>query len=134
MHVRNLSAFYTTPSLRVLIQLATAKIENDGSYTWTPSNSLTRGTDYSIEIVSDSDPSVVNYTPYFTLDTTTTEATTTSKVTLGASSTAASPSETTASPLVPIHNTFTHATTGDKSKLGIQCPVLRFDFAKKKCS
>ncbi|KAK5174312.1 uncharacterized protein LTR77_001392 [Saxophila tyrrhenica] len=62
-------------------------IDNSGSYTWTPSNKLTRGSDYTVEIVSDSDPSVTNYTPYFVLDTDNTVASTTPTVTLGASST-----------------------------------------------
>ncbi|KAI6841064.1 hypothetical protein KC332_g1135 [Hortaea werneckii] len=71
-------------------------IENDGSYTWTPSNDLTRGSDYTVQIVSDEDPSVVNYTPYFVLDTDTTVAKSTSEVSLGATS--AAPDLSTASP------------------------------------
>ena len=63
-------------------------IDNSGSYTWTPSNSLTEGDDYTVEIVSDDDPSQQNYTPYFVLDTTTTESKTTSIVSLGAPSAA----------------------------------------------
>lgn len=90
-----------------------SKIDNDGEYTWTPSNSLTRGTDYTVEIVSDADPSQTNYTPYFTLDTTTTTAQTTSKVTLGADLATSSASSSLAT--VPIHNTFTHS-TGTTSK------------------
>ena len=58
-------------------------IDNSGSYTWTPSNSLTRGSDYTVEIVSDDDPSQVNYTPYFVLDTDTTAAQDTGVVSLG---------------------------------------------------
>ncbi|KAI7335262.1 hypothetical protein KC315_g3344, partial [Hortaea werneckii] len=42
-----------------------SNIDNSGSYTWTPSNDLTRGSDYTVQIVSDDDPSVTNYTPYF---------------------------------------------------------------------
>ncbi|KAI7639207.1 hypothetical protein KC319_g14517, partial [Hortaea werneckii] len=71
-------------------------IENSGSYTWTPENSITRGSDYTVEIVSDDDPSVTNYTPYFVLDTDTTVAKSTSVVSLGATS--AAPDLSTASP------------------------------------
>jgi len=71
-------------------------IENSGSYTWTPSDDLTRGSDYTVQIVSDEDPSVTNYTPYFVLDTTNTVAQSTSVVSLGATS--AAPDLSTASP------------------------------------
>lgn len=39
-------------------------IENSGSFTWTPTNDLTRGSDYTIEIIDDANPSNTNYTPY----------------------------------------------------------------------
>ncbi|KAK3059133.1 hypothetical protein LTR09_000699 [Extremus antarcticus] len=64
-----------------------SSISNSGSYTWTPSNQLTRGSDYTVEIVSDSDPSATNYLPYFVLDTDNTVATATPMVTLGAETT-----------------------------------------------
>ncbi|KAI7235577.1 hypothetical protein KC330_g4203 [Hortaea werneckii] len=73
-----------------------SNIDNSGSYTWTPDNSITRGSDYTVEIVSDDDPSVTNYTPYFVLDTDNTVATSTSEVSLGATS--AAPDLSTASP------------------------------------
>ncbi|KAI7074088.1 hypothetical protein KC352_g42215, partial [Hortaea werneckii] len=73
-----------------------SSIENSGSYTWTPSNDLTRGSDYTVQIVSDEDPSETNYTPYFVLDTDTTVAKSTSEVSLGATS--AAPDLSTASP------------------------------------
>jgi len=60
--------------------------ENSGSYTWTPSNDLTRGSDYTVQIVDDDDPENSNYTPYFYLDTTTTVAKVTSMVELAAPS------------------------------------------------
>ncbi|KXT11788.1 hypothetical protein AC579_9229 [Pseudocercospora musae] len=63
-----------------------SKIENSGSYTWTPDTDTTRGSDYTIEIVSDSDPSATNYTPYFVLESDNTVAATTSNVSLGAPS------------------------------------------------
>ncbi|RMZ06396.1 hypothetical protein D0862_04636 [Hortaea werneckii] len=71
-------------------------IARNGSYTWTPSNDLTRGSDYTVQIVSDDDPSETNYTPYFVLDTDTTVAQSTSEVSLGATS--AAPDLSTASP------------------------------------
>ncbi|KAI7468332.1 hypothetical protein KC351_g13710 [Hortaea werneckii] len=92
-------------------------IENDGSYTWTPSNDLTRGSDYTVQIVSDEDPSVVNYTPYFVLDTDTTVAKSTSEVSLGATS--AAPDLSTASPTGSatsvLDSESTSATTTDDS-------------------
>ncbi|KXS97515.1 hypothetical protein AC578_4598 [Pseudocercospora eumusae] len=63
-----------------------SKIDNKGSYTWTPDKDTTRGSDYTIEIVSDSDPSATNYTPYFVLQSDNTVAATTSNVSLGAPS------------------------------------------------
>ncbi|EME87483.1 putative GPI anchored protein [Pseudocercospora fijiensis CIRAD86] len=63
-----------------------SKIANTGSYTWTPDKDTTRGSDYTIEIVSDSDSSATNYTPYFVLQSDNTVAATTSNVTLGAPS------------------------------------------------
>ena len=71
-------------------------LDNSGSYTWTPSNDLTRGSDYTVEIVDDDDPSNVNYTPYFVLDTDTTTAQQTSVVSLGQPTT--TPDLSTASP------------------------------------
>lgn len=62
-------------------------IANSGSYTWTPAASITRGSDYAIEIVDDANPSQTNYTPYFVLESDNTVASTTPTVTLGASST-----------------------------------------------
>lgn len=73
-----------------------SSIDNSGSYSWTPSNSITRGSDYTIEIVDDSDPTNTNYTPYFVLDTTTTTSMTMSVVSLGRPST--TPDLSTASP------------------------------------
>ncbi|KAK6395097.1 hypothetical protein LTR65_001286 [Meristemomyces frigidus] len=43
-------------------------IANNGSYSWTPSESITRGWNYTVEIVDDTDASNTNYTPYFYLD------------------------------------------------------------------
>ncbi|KAF7184990.1 putative cell wall protein [Pseudocercospora fuligena] len=63
-----------------------SNIDNKGSYTWTPDTDTTRGSDYTIEIVSDSDPSATNYTPYFVLESDNTVAATTSNVSLGAPS------------------------------------------------
>ncbi|KAJ9623515.1 hypothetical protein H2203_005777 [Taxawa tesnikishii (nom. ined.)] len=61
-------------------------IDNSGSYTWTPSDSITRGSDYTVEIVDDSNPSNTNYTPYFVLESSNTVAYTTSDVSVGAPS------------------------------------------------
>ncbi|KAK1079513.1 hypothetical protein LTR33_006326 [Friedmanniomyces endolithicus] len=61
-----------------------SSIANSGSYSWTPDTMITRGSDYTVEIVSDSDPTQTNYTPYFVLDSTNTVAYSTSQVSLGA--------------------------------------------------
>ncbi|KAK5016678.1 hypothetical protein LTR16_002547 [Cryomyces antarcticus] len=45
-----------------------SKIPNSGSYTWTPPSDIVRGSDYTIEIVDDTNPSRTNYTPYFVID------------------------------------------------------------------
>ncbi|KAI7535502.1 hypothetical protein KC331_g11997 [Hortaea werneckii] len=88
-----------------------SNIDNSGSYTWTPSNDLTRGSDYTVQIVSDDDPSVTNYTPYFVLDTDTTVAKSTSEVSLGATS--AAPDLSTASPTGSATSVLDSAATSD---------------------
>ncbi|KAF2718824.1 hypothetical protein K431DRAFT_124620 [Polychaeton citri CBS 116435] len=45
-----------------------ANIDNSGSYTWDVPSGTVRGSDYTIEIVSDTDTSEVNYTPPFVID------------------------------------------------------------------
>ncbi|KAK4893137.1 hypothetical protein LTR27_008477 [Elasticomyces elasticus] len=62
-----------------------SSIDNSGSYTWTPETSITRGSDYTVQIVSDDDSSQTNFTPYFVLDSDTVVAYSTNPVTLGAS-------------------------------------------------
>ncbi|KAK5677351.1 hypothetical protein LTS10_009921 [Elasticomyces elasticus] len=64
-----------------------SSIDNSGSYTWTPDTSITRGSDYTVQIVSDDDSSQTNFTPYFVLDSDTVVAYSTNPVTLGASAT-----------------------------------------------
>lgn len=111
----------STPKRKSLIQIP-ASIPNSGSYTWTPSNSLTSGTDYTIEIVSDSNPAQTNYTPYFTLTTTTTSSQQTSEITLGAP--LSTPVLSSASPTgqeagtMTVHATTTMATTDNS--VGVQ--------------
>ncbi|KAJ9648461.1 hypothetical protein H2199_001316 [Coniosporium tulheliwenetii] len=61
-------------------------IPNTGSYTWTPDPSVTRGSDYTIQIISDSDPTQVNYTPFFVIESSNTVASTTGSFSLGATS------------------------------------------------
>ncbi|KAK3113020.1 hypothetical protein LTR53_010109 [Teratosphaeriaceae sp. CCFEE 6253] len=55
-----------------------------GSYTWTPDSTITRGSDYTIEIVDDSDPTQTNFYPYFVINSDNTVASSTGQVTLGA--------------------------------------------------
>jgi hypothetical protein len=56
-----------------------ANTPNDGSYTWTPPSDTPRGSDYTIEITSDSDPNKVNYSAYFILNSDTTGSPSSSK-------------------------------------------------------
>ncbi|KAF2214826.1 hypothetical protein CERZMDRAFT_105287 [Cercospora zeae-maydis SCOH1-5] len=56
-------------------------IPNNGEYTWSIPESAVRGSDYTIEIVSDSNPSDTNYSAYFVLESdNTTPASTASSV------------------------------------------------------
>nr|POF26187.1 putative cell wall protein [Quercus suber] len=62
-----------------------SNVDNSGSYTWDVPSDTVRGSDYTIEIVSDDDSSATNYWPYFVIDSSVTVATTTaSTVSLGA--------------------------------------------------
>ncbi|KAK3113312.1 hypothetical protein LTR53_009529 [Teratosphaeriaceae sp. CCFEE 6253] len=61
-----------------------SSIDNSGSYTWTPDSTITRGSDYTIEIVDDSDPTQTNFYPYFVINSDNTVASSTGQVTLGA--------------------------------------------------
>ncbi|TKA60116.1 hypothetical protein B0A49_10843 [Cryomyces minteri] len=72
-----------------------SSIPNSGSYTWTPPSDIVRGSDYTIEIVDDTNPSRTNYTPYFVIDSANTVSSGTaigqfSTVTYGAPSTSLS--------------------------------------------
>lgn len=73
------------------------KIQNSGSYTWSVPSDIVRGSDYTVEIINDDDPSETNYYPYFVIDSTVTVASTTmSTYTYGAATT--SPAATSAKP------------------------------------
>ncbi|KAB2572564.1 GPI anchored cell wall protein [Lasiodiplodia theobromae] len=63
------------------------KIDNTGSYTWSVPKDTVRGSDYTIEIINDDDPTETNYYPYFVLESTVTVASTTSTYTYGAATT-----------------------------------------------
>ncbi|KAI5208944.1 hypothetical protein E4T39_01091 [Aureobasidium subglaciale] len=65
-------------------------ISNSGSYSWSVPSDITRGSDYALEIVDDSDPSNVNYTPQFVVDSTNTVASSTSYISQSASASSAS--------------------------------------------
>ncbi|SLM40682.1 Ser-Thr-rich glycosyl-phosphatidyl-inositol-anchored membrane family [Lasallia pustulata] len=49
-----------------------SSIPNSGSYTFTPPASTIAGSDYTVEIISDTDNSAVNYTPQFAIASTNT--------------------------------------------------------------
>lgn len=61
-----------------------SNVDNSGSYTWDVDSDITRGSDYTVEIVDDDDEGNVNYSPYFVLESDNTVATSTGQVTLGA--------------------------------------------------
>ncbi|KAF2096448.1 hypothetical protein NA57DRAFT_58363 [Rhizodiscina lignyota] len=62
-------------------------IPNTGAFTWTPDASITKGSDYALEIIDDANPDNTNYTPLFSIDSTNVKATATPKVTYGFAST-----------------------------------------------
>ncbi|KAH0291530.1 hypothetical protein M436DRAFT_39998 [Aureobasidium namibiae CBS 147.97] len=58
-------------------------LTNSGSYSWTVPSDITRGTDYALEIVDDSNPNDTSntaYTPQFVIDSTNTVASSTSYI------------------------------------------------------
>ncbi|KAJ8613451.1 hypothetical protein MRB53_036936 [Persea americana] len=59
-------------------------LPNNGSYVWSVPASITQGTDYAIEIVDDSNTSLVNYAGPVVIDSTVTAASSTGVVSLGA--------------------------------------------------
>jgi len=95
---------------------------NSGSYTWTPPSSITRGSDYTLEIISDSNPSQVNFSPYFVIDSTNTVPSSTSAVTYGAVSTQRSltsvGSTGFASSTASRASSATHSASGSKTSSG----------------
>ncbi|GIZ40598.1 hypothetical protein CKM354_000393100 [Cercospora kikuchii] len=50
------------------VETIASNIPNSGSYDWSIPESAVRGSNYAIEIQSDSDTSVTNYTPQFVLE------------------------------------------------------------------
>jgi len=82
-------------------------IANSGSFIWTPSTSLVKADDYALRIISDANPTVVNYTPQFAIDSTNTASPSSSSS--AASSSTAAPSSSTAS---------THSTDSASSSTG----------------
>ncbi|OQO04212.1 hypothetical protein B0A48_10822 [Cryoendolithus antarcticus] len=61
-----------------------SNIQNSGSYAFNIPSDVTRGSDYTVEIVDDSDSSVYNFTPYFVIESTNTVASSTGALTSGA--------------------------------------------------
>ncbi|KAF2459709.1 Ser-Thr-rich glycosyl-phosphatidyl-inositol-anchored membrane family-domain-containing protein [Lineolata rhizophorae] len=61
--------------------------ENDGSFIWDVPANITRGDDYALQIIADSHPDWVNYTPLFVIESNNTVATPTSDYTYGAETT-----------------------------------------------
>lgn len=48
-----------------------SNLPNSGSFSWTPNASLPPGSDYTLQIISDDDPDVYNFTPRFSVEGTT---------------------------------------------------------------
>lgn len=89
-----------------------SEIDNSGSYTWTPDQDITRGSDYTLQIVSDDNPDETNYTPYFVVDSDNTVASVTGDATLGApTQSAALPPTSTAQPTGSLTDFLSTATT-----------------------
>ncbi|OQO06299.1 hypothetical protein B0A48_08888 [Cryoendolithus antarcticus] len=61
-----------------------SNIQNSGSYAFNIPSDVTRGSDYTVEIVDDSDSSIYNFTPYFVIESTNTVASSTGALTSGA--------------------------------------------------
>ncbi|KAI4842075.1 hypothetical protein E4T44_07528 [Aureobasidium sp. EXF-8845] len=79
----------------VYVALATEGLTNSGSYTWNVPSDITRGTDYALEIIDDSNPtSSTNtaYTPQFVIESTNTVASSTSYIGQSASASSAASS------------------------------------------
>ncbi|KAM3418643.1 hypothetical protein BST61_g4620 [Cercospora zeina] len=89
-------------------------IPNNGEYTWSIPQSAVRGSDYTIEIVSDSDPSDTNYSAYFVLESdNTTPASTASTV-------SAAPLPTTLS--TAMTSSMSESTTGTEASATTSAP------------
>ncbi|KAH0545067.1 hypothetical protein FGG08_000838 [Glutinoglossum americanum] len=71
-------------------------IQNSGSISWTPPDDIVRGSDYALEIVDDTNPNNINYTPQFVIESSNTVSST-SATSTKASSSAASTSQSSAS-------------------------------------
>ncbi|KAK6437198.1 hypothetical protein LTR95_006614 [Oleoguttula sp. CCFEE 5521] len=61
-----------------------SNIQNSGSYAYNIPSDVTRGSDYTVEIVDDTNSSIYNFTPYFVIESTNTVASSTGAVTSGA--------------------------------------------------
>ncbi|KAF9894235.1 hypothetical protein FE257_007737 [Aspergillus nanangensis] len=95
--------------------LIAGSIPNSGSFTWTPPANLAAQPDYTIEIISDSDPSDSNYLPRFTVQGATSVAThSTAKSTSTAEKTTSASAVTTSSETQTTMMTTT-ATSSDAS-------------------
>ncbi|CZS89098.1 uncharacterized protein RCO7_04687 [Rhynchosporium graminicola] len=54
------------------VETIAAKIQNTGSYLWTPSPSLTNGPNYAFQIIDDGNTAIVNYSNQFSISSTNT--------------------------------------------------------------
>lgn len=114
-------------------------IANDGSYTWTPAATLPRGSDYSIEIVDDADPTETNYSPYFVLNSSNTVQSTAATSSSSASSTsgtssASSSSGTTSTKTNTSGSSSTMMTTSGSSSGSGKCHTGASFHASARCA
>ncbi|OCL06853.1 hypothetical protein AOQ84DRAFT_69090 [Glonium stellatum] len=68
-------------------EMVASHIPNSGTYTWTPSTSITLGLNYVLEIVNDANLDQTNYSPYFVLNSPNTVVSSTALLTYAAETT-----------------------------------------------
>ncbi|KAF7116283.1 hypothetical protein CNMCM5793_004359 [Aspergillus hiratsukae] len=90
-----------------------SSISNSGSYTWTVPSSIAARPDYSVEIISDQDPSETNYLPRFTVAGATGVASSTASATTTTSASTTSTTTTTSG--TPTMTTVTSTTASPSS-------------------
>ncbi|OBT69112.1 hypothetical protein VE03_01359 [Pseudogymnoascus sp. 23342-1-I1] len=97
------------PAALTTVSTIASGLDNTGSFSWTPSSSLAKGTDYALKIVSDADATIVNYTLQFPIDSSGTGTVSSAVSSAVASTTAASTSAPDTTTIIPEASTETTA-------------------------